>query len=197
MTLSETGIVMSILSAAYPQFYRNQTDEERENALKLWASMFAIDDPSIVAAAVQALIVSDEKGYPPHIGAVKTRIRQITEPPEMTELEGWAFIKLAIRNASMSPSSRKLGPDGIDQRTSAERNFEALPPMIQRLVGSPTQLAAWAQLPSDQIETIIQSNFMRSYRARSASEREFNALPENVKTLIGGIKLLPEEKEGK
>jgi|AGTN01.1.fsa_nt_gi Loader and inhibitor of phage G40P. len=178
MTLIETGMIMSILQAAYPQFYKNQTDEERAAALNLWASIFVDDNSSIVTAAVKALIETDEKGFPPHIGAVKARIRQLTEPPQMTELEAWALVSRAASRGTYD----------------ATEEFDRLPRMIQKALGSPNTLREWAQVESDIFQTVIQSNFMRSFRTMAARERDYNALPEDVKKLVSGMtqKLLEE-----
>lgn len=186
MTRQETGVVMNILTTAYPRFYSGKDAPDPVNTLNLWAEMFREDPVELVAAAVKALIVTDQKGFPPHIGAVKDNIRKITQPDEMTELEAWRLVRRAIRGASMSPSSRLItAAGGVDNRSSAQRNFEELPPILRRVVGSPEQLAAWEQVADDKIDTVIQSNFMRSYRARAQQEREFQALPEDIKGMIG------------
>ena len=100
MTIEETAQVMDILTTAYPRFYSGKDAPDPEKALMLWASMFEADDVGVVMAAVKALIACDGKGYPPHIGAVKARIRQITIPQEMTEAEAWALVSRAIKNAN-------------------------------------------------------------------------------------------------
>ena len=74
---------------------------------------------------------------------------------------------------------------------SAVVNFHKLPKILQQLVGDPKQLALWEELPNDEINTIIQSNFMRSWRARAAHEKEMLALPadirNNMQTLAAGM----------
>lgn len=185
MTRQETGIIMNILTTAYPRFYSGQDAPDPRKTMSLWAEMFRDDPVELVAAAVKALIATDDKGFPPHIGTVKASMRKLVQPDEMTEMEAWRLVRQAIRGASMSPSSRLITAAGIDNRTSAQKNFEALPPILQRVVGTPEQLAAWEQVEDDKIETVIQSNFMRSYRARAQQEREFQALPQDVRAMIG------------
>lgn len=184
MTRQETGIIMNILTTAYPRFYSGQDAPDPRKTMSLWAEMFRDDPVELVAAAVKALIATDEKGFPPHIGAVKASMRKLVQPDEMTEMEAWRLVRRAIRGASMSPSSRLITAEGIDNRPSAQKHFEALPPILQRVVGTPEQLAAWEQVEDDKIETVIQSNFMRSYRARAQQEREFQALPQDVRAMI-------------
>lgn len=171
MTREETGTVMDILTAAYPQFYRGQNDDERMNALNLWSGIFADDDVQIVCAALKALIVSDEKGYPPHIGAVKAKIRLITQGDQMTEAEAWMLIKRAISR-------------GIHD---SREEFDKLPPVLQQLVGDPRQLYDWALMDVDHVETVVASNLMRSYRAKVQHENEIAALPSDVAKLVSGV----------
>ena len=100
MTVQETSMVMNVLNAAYPGFYAKSSDAERKQILGLWAEMFREDDVALVAAAVKALIVAEASGFPPTIGQVKARLRQITTPQEMTEGEAWALVAAAIRNSA-------------------------------------------------------------------------------------------------
>ena len=171
MTREETGIIMDILSTAYPSFYAGKDAPDPRKVMALWSEMFAEDDVAVVAAAVKTLIACDEKGFPPHIGAVKARMRQITEPDQMTEQEAWALVSRAVRN-------------GI---YGSEREFEALPEAVQRIVGSPAQLREWAMMDADTVSSVVSSNFQRSYRARAKHEREFEALPSDVKVFVAAM----------
>lgn len=69
--------IMAVLRGAYPQFYRDISRQEAEDTVNLWAEMFAGDSYPAVAAAVRALIEEDRRGFPPHIGAVKDRLRTV------------------------------------------------------------------------------------------------------------------------
>lgn len=171
MTIQETSAIMDVLSVAYPHYYKNQTDDERFIAAQLWAEMFKDDNPAHVAAAVKAFITGDKKGFPPSIGAIKDRIYKLSHPDEMSEMEAWGLVSKAIGNGTYG----------------SEEEFEKLPPVIQRIIGSPSALRDWAQLPADTVESVIQSNFMRSYRAKAASVKEYDMLPESVKSIVGQL----------
>lgn len=181
MTIGQTGQVMDILTMAYPQFYSGRDAPDPEKVLKLWASMFEDDDVVLVVAAVKALIASKEDSWPPSIGAVKARIRQITSPQEMTEVEAWALVQKAIRNSAYN----------------SQREFEALPGPLRRLVGSPNQLREWAVMDTETVSSVVASNFQRSYKARAASDRAYNMLPADVRALAEGLaqRLALEEAE--
>lgn len=182
MTREETIKVLAVLKAAYPAFYRGMKADELNGIVNLWASQFEGDDYKTVGAAVQAHIATDTKGYPPHIGAIKEAIRKITQPDEMSEMEAWGYVASALRNS------------GYNSVTE----FDKLPPVVRRIVGSPSQLREWAMMDSDTVQSVVQSNFMRSYRARAQHEREYLALPENVRELmaqLAGSMAIPALKE--
>lgn len=171
MTRQETGIVMNILTTAYPRFYAGKDAPDPGRTLSLWAEMFADDDVELVAAAVKALIATDDKGFPPHIGAVKAKMRQITTPGQMSALEAWELVYKAIKRSGYN----------------SKEEFEKLPPAIQRLVGAPSQLKDWALMDAGTVQSVISSNFQKSYQARAKQETEYQALPSDIKQMIGGL----------
>ena len=170
MNREETLKIMAVLKAAYPNYYRGMTPKDATGIVGLWQEMFDGDPYELVAAAVKALLASDEKGFPPHIGAVKTKLRSLTDRNRMTEGEAWGLVRTAL--------SRSL--------YRSREEFDKLPKEIQRLVGSPNQLREWAMMDVDTVQSVIASNFQRSYRAREASDREYEALPADVKALVNG-----------
>ena len=184
MTLEETGIIMDILKTAYPRFYSGPNAPDKVKTLSLWAKTFAHNNVTLVAAAVKALIESDSKGFPPHIGAVKEKLRLISGEDEMTEAEAWGMVAQALRNSIYG----------------AREEFEKFPPIVKRIVGSPSQLREWGMMASETVHSVVASNFQRSYKAIVQREKELAKLPPDVKALVGklteGKKLdaLPEKK---
>lgn len=171
MTLEETGIIMDILTTAYPRFYSGPDAPDMMKTLTLWAEMFADDDVGLVAAAVKALISNDEKGFPLHVGSIKEKLRLITGGDEMTEAEAWGIVAKALRNSTYG----------------SREEFEKFPPVIKRIVGSPAQLREWGMMNSETLHSVISSNFQRSYKAIAQREREITKLPPDVKALVGKI----------
>ena len=184
MTIEETGIIMDILTTAYPRFYSGPNAPDMMKTLTLWAEMFARDDVALVAAAVKALIESDSKGFPPHIGAVKEKLRLISAGDEMTEAEAWGIVAKALRNSAYG----------------SREEFDKFPPVIKRIVGSPSQLREWSMMDSETVHSVVASNFQRSYKAIAQREKELAKLPPDVKALVGKladakkIEVLPEKK---
>ena len=124
MNRAETLAIMSVMKAAYPAFYREMSARDAEAAVSLWCEMFADDPAHIVAMAVKSHIASDRKGYPPNIGSIKEAIRKLTRPDEMSDMEAWGYVSMALRN----------GIYGYAEE------FKKLPPVIRRIVGTPMQL---------------------------------------------------------
>ena len=105
-------------------------------------------------------------------------IGEISRPAELSEGEAWALIAKALRNSSYN----------------SEKEFAALPENLQRLVGHPSQLREWASMDTGTVQSVVQSNFMRSYRARAESERKLLAMPAEVRQKLTGaaqVKQLP------
>lgn len=171
MTYDETLGIMAVLKAAYPAYYRDMKRSEAEAIVGLWTDMFQDEPADLVASAVKAHIASDAKGYPPHIGAIKDAILKITSPEEMTEQEAWGCVVQALRNSGYNSAAE----------------FAKLPSVVQRLVGSASQLREWALMDSDQINSVVASNFQRSYKVRAKSDREYQALPSSVRGYISQI----------
>lgn len=165
MTREETLAIMGVLKAAYPNYYRDMNRKDAEAVVDLWATMFNDEPMQLVAMAVKAHIASDVKGFPPHIGAIKEAIVKLQTPNTMTELEAWALVSRAAQNSAYG----------------AEEEFAKLPPIVQRLVGSPNQLRAWAMMDADAVSSVVASNFQRSYKAIMAKEKEQLALPADVR----------------
>ena len=166
MTLQETAAVFQILQGAYPSWKPNR------DTLLAWSALFVDEPPEIVVAGVKAFIASDTKGFAPTIGQIKSIIH--TTPDQLTESEAWALVYKAIQN-------------GI---YGCFVEFEKLPPLVQKVVGDPMQINAWAQLP-DGVSTVVASNFMRNYRTMLERQRMDAAIPPDVKKVLGsGTKLL-------
>lgn len=106
MTRQETLGIMGILRAAYPSYYRDMKRSEAEGIVSLWSEMFQDDSPQVVALAVKALIAEDAKGYPPHIGAVKAKMKDVAASLGI----GPQVVRAEDVDAFFHWASRELGP---------------------------------------------------------------------------------------
>lgn len=184
MTEQETKSVLAYLSATWDM----AKDKDPRQVLAVWHDIFRQDDARLVQAAAK-LYVSQEK-FAPKPADIREKIKQLTAEREQTEMEAWNLVRRAIRGASMESWSRTLTADGPGE-PSAVVQFKALPMHLQLIVGSPEQLANWERLDSKQLDTVIQSNFMRSYRSVSEDRERMAMLPEDLRQAIAGVSAAP------
>lgn len=169
MEKTEVQKILSVLKVNYPASYRNLTRDDGLAMIELWHRQFQEYNYATVLAAVDSIISTDVSDFAPSIGKIKSMIIKLTEPDDgMTEAEAWALVVKAVRRSNYH----------------AAEEFNKLPEVIQRLVGSPAQLREWALMDVDQVNTVVSSNFMRSYRVRAKNEREMLALPNHVKEIL-------------
>lgn len=168
MTLEETGKIFRVIKAAYKNWNADK------DTMVLWSQMFVDEPVEVVAAAVKSYLVTDTKGFPPVIGQIKSIIAK-TQSTDLGENEAWDRIYKAICNG-------KYG---------AFEEYEALPPILQKVVGSPRQIQLWASTPEDEVATVVASNVMRSYRAELEKDKFERSLPSDVRNILtGGLKML-------
>ena len=133
MTREQTQQVLLNLKKAYPFFYKDIGPDEGEEIADLWYEMFEDDDVALVVKAVKLFIKSDSKGFPPVIGVIKAKMEEIIEasrPKSISEFEAWQMVKDAARNSLYN----------------YKKEFDKLPPIIQRVIGDYYTLRSWAEM---------------------------------------------------
>lgn len=164
--------VMALLQANYPESFRGMTKDAASLRLNLWADMFAEEPLELVMAACKAFIATDTKGFMPAVGQIKEQISKMRSAgQDMTPMEAWGIVSKALRNSAYG----------------AQQEFEKLPPDIQRTVGSPSQLKEWAIMDADEVQTVISSNFQRSFKTRQQQTKDLGKLPASVRSFVGRL----------
>ena len=171
MSLHAMVVLLRICKAEWPQSFTGMTKADGEARLNLWAQMFADDDVGLVGAAVKAIIVAGNREFAPNVGQIKEQMRKLTSPEDTSEAEAWALIRKAISNSGYE----------------AVAEFEKLPPMLQRIVGSPSQLRDWSMIDSETVNSVVMSNVQRAFRSVQQREQEKAKLPPSVQALLGGL----------
>ena len=173
MTREETLKILTIIKAAYPQFYKGMSRTEGEGVASLWASMLMDYPHTEVEAAVKRLLALDTKGYPPSIGQVIQSIAAAKRPEEdeRTESDVWRLVSRAIANGLYN----------------ARSEWERLPEDVREVV-DPTQLHDWAMLEDDVRETNIRAMVLRSWRERKERRDEMLSLPPSVRASLEALK---------
>lgn len=179
MTVLETKKVLSIVQSMWPHFMDGR---DSRTVINVWMMLFTQETEPQVEAAIMAFAASDTKGYPPTPGALKEIIsRSSASGEDITEQEAWNIVMRALHN-------------GI---YGYEDEYAKMPESIQRTLGDPKVLREWAMLDADQVQTVIASNFQRSYRARSSAMRDYAKIPPEIRARLSGLipALAPKEPE--
>lgn len=178
MTRDEIKEMLMVIQAAYP----NYKPQDKTVAVNTWYMMLKDYEKEVVEAALKIYIASDTSGFAPAIGQLIDKINTVTAPPELNSMAAWGLVSTALRNGNYG----------------AEQEFEKLPLTVKKAVGSPDNLRHWARSDSKSIETVIQSNFIRTYEAEVRRKNEAAKTPPDVRALIDKIstqKLLESGKE--
>ena len=168
MKKSETVDCITYLSAAYPGAYKRFTEQKFETLIAVWYNTFSEYPFETVMVGIQGYISTDTSGFPPAPGQVVKVIQDITRQEETTSMEAWAIVKRAVN----SPRDR------------AKEVFDSLPPLIQKVIGGHQQLLAWGNIGEDEFETVIQSNFMRTYETEKKRQKQLQMIPERIRRMI-------------
>ena len=168
MKKSETVDCITYLSAAYPGAYKRFTEQKFETLIAVWYNTFSEYPFATVMVGIQGYISTDTSGFPPSPGQVIKVIQDLTAEKDTNSMEAWAIVKKAVN----SPRDRM------------EETFRTLPPLIQKVVGGHHQLMAWGNVNEEEFETVIQSNFMRTYETEKRRQKQIDMLPERIRRMI-------------
>ena len=152
MTREDTvNLIRSIVS-----IYPNWKPDNLTETVNAWH--WALEEYPVpaVKGALQIYIKTNNSGFAPSVSQLISSMYSIKESDQLSEGEAWALVKKAIQDGNYH---------------SAER-FEELPPLVQRAVGGPQMIQQWAACDTGEVNTVIMSNFQRTYRAL-LSKQEF------------------------
>lgn len=164
MTRDETKKILMVMQASFPNYH----PVDPAATLNTWELMLQEYTYEQISMALKAYILADTTGFAPSIGQLVEKVSVIYSPNELNELEAWALVSKALRNGYYG----------------AEQEFEKLPELVQKAVGQPSQLRQWAQTDSESVENVIQSNFLRTYRAVLKREHDVSKMPRVIRDMI-------------
>ena len=164
MTVNDARKIIAVMLVSYPNFKPIDT----ELMATTWADMLNEYSYEQVSVALKCYITTDTSGFAPSIGQLIDKLKTVEQPQELNELQAWGLVRKAINNSGYH----------------SEEEFAKLPPLVQKAVGTPGQLKQWGMSDIESIETVAQSNFMRTYRAVVKREDEVSRMPIEIRQLI-------------
>lgn len=173
MTREETKELLMIIQSTYP----NYKPADKTVAINAWNVFLKDYSYTNVMNALKAFVLTDTSGFAPSVGQIIAMLDLKSEMNELTELQAWALVRKALNNGTYG----------------AESEFDKLPEIVRKAVGTPDNLRGWAQMDIKSVENVAQSNFLRAYRTELSKAKTERKLPGDVKrNLLGedNIKLL-------
>lgn len=164
MTREETVKIIRIMCDCYPNYKPNNLSE----TVDVWQMMLDEYSYNQVSIALKAYVTSDTSGFAPSVGEIAAKIQLVSQPQELDGMAAWGLVSKALRNGTYG----------------AVEEFNKLPPLVRQAVGIPDNLKNWATSDYQTIETVIQSNFLRTYETIVKRANEINRMPDNIKSLI-------------
>lgn len=164
----EVAKIIYILRSGYPQSFQKMDNFELTNFMDLWNEMLKDYTYNEVAIAVKTYIATDKSHFIPSIGDVIDLIhkhnKRAAVGKELNENDAWAMVYKAITKANYY----------------AEEEYNKLPEECKRAVGNPAMLREWAQLQTDEVNTVVASNFMRTFRAVKTQSDVLAKIPREI-----------------
>ena len=171
MTKREIAELMTVLQSEYPDSFKGQSDSVFAAKVALWHDFFGEYPAAVVYAAAKSFMATDTKGFMPKVGQINEHIHRLNQTEDITPAEAWGMVYKAICNSAYN----------------AVEEFAKLPPAIQKAVGDPQQLRDWNMMEEEVVQSVIGSNFQRSFKVRQDRDKDFEKLPGSVKQFVTQI----------
>lgn len=166
MTRTEAAKIIDVLQINYPDNFKGKSDATIAATVNLWASIFARDDFNVVQMATLSYMECNPGRFMPNVGQIREQIQKMTRANDpLGENEAWSLVTKALRNSLYG----------------AKEEYDKLPRVVQRAVGNENTLREWATMDTETLNSVVASNFMRTFRAISKNEEEMDRLPEGFR----------------
>lgn len=174
MTENEVGKLLFTIDTLFPTF----KVENPEATKKAWTWALKDYPAEAIMGALEIFVKTNTSGFAPSVSQLINAMHMPQDNEHLSEGEAWALVKRAIQ----------------DGNYHAEERFNELPPIVQRAVGSPNMIHQWAGSESSEVNTVIMSNFQRTYRAVLSKQGYQDRVPEPLSDLVKALaqKVSPE-----
>ena len=173
MTRDETKQLLMIISAYYPRW----KPPDPTVTLNAWHRIMSGYDYNLMEAALMRYVITDTKGFEPTVGQLIEQIALVKIAENPSPMEAWSMVYGRMHSSIYY----------------AESNFDSLPKIVQRAVGSPETLRSWAIADTSSV-TVIQANFLRTYNSLLAHQKEYLKIPSKIDKLIAKSVGMLEDK---
>lgn len=156
--------LVTVLRAAYNS---DKFMPDKQSAL-VWYEMLKDIDYPVLMQGCYKLIQSSP--YPPTIADIRASCASLQAEAQLSDLEAWAMVRKALSNGVYG----------------AEAEYAKLPPLVQKAVGTPSNIREMAQADMESVATVFQSQFLRAYRAEVQRAADMAKLSPKIRALLEG-----------
>lgn len=168
MEMSDVRKFVVGLTVKYPTY---KLDYPLEFIVNAWYEDLKEYTTEQVIKAYEFYKENNSTGFAPSVDQIINNIHTMNELVSGEYLPGiqaWGIVRNAIGDAIYH----------------AQEKYDKLPHIIKKTVGSPNVLKMWAQTDLKELETVIQSNFIKSYDINVKNEKLINRMPTEIKNQI-------------
>ena len=171
MTEIETKKLVAIMTAAFPTHFAKYDIPMIERLVDVWKGVLEDYSYEDAHTGLMLFMKTDLSGFPPTPAMIIDKIAKHTEHRfeyEITGTEAWALVSKALKNSNYN----------------SEEEFSKLPPLVQKAVGSPSNLREWASMDSNTVHSVQMSNFLRMYDGVCKRAKDDAKLPPDFRMQI-------------
>lgn len=160
MEILQIKELLAAIDATFPTF---KVDNPTET-VKAWYALLKDYDYEQIKAAFKVYINTSGSKYAPSVPELIAMVHKKNEREYLNESEAWDLVYKAICNSNYH----------------AREEFEKLPPIIQKTIGSENVLREMAQ-DANFNNGVESSNFKKSYQIMVRRDKENKMLPPSLK----------------
>ena len=176
MTREECMAIVKNVIGGYPTHFRGMSQSQVTDMVNSWYVYLCNHDINDIVLGLQAYVEMEGSAFPPSAPQLIEMYKKCTTPPQMDASDAWNMVRPMIRRGNYY----------------AEEDFQKLPELVKKCIGGPAQIRAWASMPSETIDSVVSSNFLRTYEVKAKAQAQFERLPmqARLKLAESGVKLL-------
>lgn len=168
MTIEEVYKLIFVVRAVWIKTYEKFGQNDFDNMAIGWH--MALEDYSYqeISLGLKAYVKSNETGFPPVPAQLIAYTRKSNPVSDLTSNEAWSLVYKAICNSNYN----------------AEAEFEKLPLMCQKAIGSAASLRELAQMDIDTVQSVEGSHFKRNYENLVKRQAEYDKIPQTTREAL-------------
>lgn len=171
MNRAETLKLILVIKNTYPKTYEKFTRSDFEGMADMWTLIFEDYSYQEISLALKAYLTTNTSGFPPVPAQLIAYTRQENPVKEMTSAEAWDLVYKAICNSNYN----------------AEEEFNKLPELCQKAIGSPASLRELASMDANTVKSVEGSHFKRNYENLARRKAEYEKIPVSTRERLEAI----------